>query len=123
MKILIHLKRKLRTSFARCSKISWENVNHLHTLALSRIFYQVTKISGQKCHGKFIFSILFLIFFPPDMEKISDENSKRFHQEIKEMESRYQGRITKNMLADYCWFLQRKSDTVDKRQVKRSKHF
>ena len=64
-----------------------------------------------------------LNFFPPGMGEISDENGERFHQEIKEMENRYQRRITKNMLADYCWFLQRESDTVDKRQAKRSKRF
>ena len=42
------------------------------------------------------------------------ELCKRFHQENKDMENRYQGRITKNMLADYCWFLQRKSNTMFK---------
>ena len=44
------LKRKLGSSFAWWSKTSYATVNHLHVLALSRIFYQVTKISGQKCH-------------------------------------------------------------------------
>ena len=46
------------------------------------------------------------------MAEIRDEHGELFHQEIEEMENRYQGRITKNMLADYCWFLQRESDTV-----------
>ena len=61
--------------------------------------------------------------FPPNMGKISDEHDKRFHQDIKKMENRNQGRITMNKLADNCWFLQRESDIRYKRQVNRSKHF
>ena len=64
-----------------------------------------------------------LDFFPPSMGKIRDENGECFHQEIKEMENRCRGRITKNMLADYCYFLQREKDTTYERQAKRSKHF
>ena len=55
-----------------------------------------------------------LDFFPPNMGEISDELGKRFHREIEGLENRYQGRITRNMLADYCWFLQRESATVFK---------
>ena len=55
------------------------------------------------------------------MVEINNKHGKRFHEEIKEMENQYQGKITRNMLADYCWFLQRESDTVNKRQAKRSK--
>ena len=54
------------------------------------------------------------------MGEISDEHGKRFHQDIKKMENRNQGRITKNKLADNCWFLQRESDIRYKRQVNRS---
>ena len=58
-------------------------------------------------------------FFPPNMGEISDEHDECFHQKIKQMENRYQGRISKNMLADYCWFLHRESDTIYMRQAKR----
>ena len=57
------------------------------------------------------------------MGEISDEHDERCHQKVKEIKNRYQERITKNKLADYCWFLQRESDTMYKRQAKRSKHF
>ena len=46
------------------------------------------------------------------MGEINDEHGKRCHQQIKEIKSRYQGKITKNMMADYCWLLQRESDTM-----------
>ena len=45
---------------------------------------------------------------------MSNEHGERFHQEIKDMENWYQGRSTKNMLADYYWFLQRESDTISR---------
>ena len=48
-----------------------------------------------------------LDFFPANMGEVSGEHGECFHQEIKEMENRYQGRVTETMLADYCWFLQR----------------
>ena len=49
-----------------------------------------------------------LDLFPPNLGKISDEHGKRFHQEIKAMENRFQGKITKNMLADNYWFYSEK---------------
>ena len=43
-----------------------------------------------------------LKFFPENMGAVSDEHGERFHQEISEMEIRYQGRWTPNMLGDCC---------------------
>ncbi|GAB0098325.1 hypothetical protein DMENIID0001_140440 [Sergentomyia squamirostris] len=40
-------------------------------------------------------------------DKMSDEQGEQFHQQIKEMERRYQGRWDHHMLADYCWSLHR----------------
>ena len=55
------------------------------------------------------------------MGDISDEHGERFHQEIKEMENRYQEKVTEHMMADYCWFLQNENDTEHKRKSKRQK--
>ena len=55
------------------------------------------------------------------MGDISDEHGERFHQEVKEMENRYQGKFTEHMMADYCWFLQNESDTEHKCKSKRQK--
>ena len=38
---------------------------------------------------------------------MNDEQGDRFHQDIKEMETRYQGRWDIVMIADYCWTLRR----------------
>jgi hypothetical protein len=47
-----------------------------------------------------------LDYFPANLGAISEEQRERFHQDIKEMERRYQGRWNMSMIADYCWMLQ-----------------
>jgi hypothetical protein len=44
-----------------------------------------------------------LDFFPENLSAVSEEQGERFHQDIKEMERRYQGRWNVNMMGDYCW--------------------
>lgn len=48
-----------------------------------------------------------LDYFPENLGDVSEEQGERFHQDIKEMEKRYQGRWSVSMIADYCWSLQR----------------
>lgn len=45
--------------------------------------------------------------FPTNCGDFSDEQGERFHQDIKEMEIRYQGVWGINMMSDYCWNLKR----------------
>lgn len=45
--------------------------------------------------------------FPENLGDVSDEQGERFHQDISEMESRYQGRWDQVMMADYCWCMKR----------------
>ena len=40
--------------------------------------------------------------FPANLGDVSDEQGERFHQDIKVMEDRYQGRWDIHMMADYC---------------------
>ena len=44
-------------------------------------------------------------YFPENFGAYSEEQGKRFNQDIKVMEQRYQGRQDGNMIADYCWIL------------------
>ena len=46
--------------------------------------------------------------FPENLGSMSDKQGERFYQDLKEMETRYQGRWDAVMMADYCWNL--KSD-------------
>ena len=45
--------------------------------------------------------------FSDNIGDVSEEQGERFHQDIKVMEQRYQGRWDSNMMADYCWNLMR----------------
>jgi hypothetical protein len=45
--------------------------------------------------------------FPENWRDVNEERGERFHQDIKEMERRYQGRWNMNVVADYCWMLKR----------------
>ncbi|KAJ8957397.1 hypothetical protein NQ318_004877 [Aromia moschata] len=47
--------------------------------------------------------------FPENLGDMSEEQGERFHQDIKIMEDRYQGRWDIHMMADYCWSLKRDS--------------
>lgn len=59
--------------------------------------------------------------FPENLGAVSEEQGERFHQDIKEMERRYQGRWDIRMMADYCWTLKRDSPTkIHKKTTKRS---
>jgi hypothetical protein len=48
-----------------------------------------------------------LDFFAENLGVVSDEHGERFHQDIYNVEKRYQGKWSLSMLADYCWTLKR----------------
>jgi hypothetical protein len=48
-----------------------------------------------------------LDFFPENLGAVSDQHGERFHQDISNMEKRYQGKWSLSMLPDYCWTLKR----------------
>ncbi|GBM45589.1 hypothetical protein AVEN_257968-1 [Araneus ventricosus] len=50
-----------------------------------------------------------LAYSPENLGAASEEQGEIFHQDIKEMERRYQGKWNVCMIADYCWMLQRQS--------------
>ena len=52
---------------------------------------------------KFHFLFSHLESFQDNLGDVSDEQGERFHQDIKIMEDRYQGRWDKRMMADFCW--------------------
>ena len=63
-----------------------------------------------------------LDYFPENLGAFSEEQGERFHQDIKVMKKRYQGRWNINMIADYCWSLMRETSEFEhSRQSKRRK--
>jgi hypothetical protein len=62
-----------------------------------------------------------LDYFSENLGRFSEEQGERFHQDISEMERRYQGRW--NMMADYCWGLKRHNPAAEHRRKSRKRHF
>jgi len=63
-----------------------------------------------------------LDYFPLNLGDYSEEQGERFHQDIKEMERRYQGRWGINMMADFCWMLKRESVVKGKKRKRNPLH-
>lgn len=68
---------------------------------------------GARMSIKMHFLSSHLDYFPDNCGELSEEQGERFHQDIRTMEDRYQGKWDVNMLADYCWSLKRDSTCVN----------
>ncbi|ESO03076.1 hypothetical protein HELRODRAFT_173956 [Helobdella robusta] len=79
-------------------------------------FIMVYQNMGCRMSLKIHFLHSHLSFFPANLGAVSDEQGERFHQEISVMEHRYQGRFDSNTMGDFCWFLQRESESQYKRK-------
>jgi hypothetical protein len=64
-----------------------------------------------------------LDYFPANLGEVSEEQGERFHQDIKEMEKRYQGYWNISMMADYCWSIKRDLPDVQQGRVSRKRSF
>jgi hypothetical protein len=64
-----------------------------------------------------------LDFFSDNMGDISEQHGERFHQDIKVMEERYQGRWNASMMGDYVWNLMRSGESLYNRQSRSNVHF
>ncbi|GBM61960.1 hypothetical protein AVEN_60816-1 [Araneus ventricosus] len=89
------------------------------------------KILGCSISLKVHFLDSHLVYFSENLGAVSEEQGERFHQDIKEMERRYQGKWNVSMIADYCRMLQRdypckvhkrKSDKITF-EVKKKRHY
>ena len=57
--------------------------------------------------------------FPKNLGNVSDEQGQRFHQDIKTMDERHQGRWYIKVMVDYCWNLKR--DKLDSEHSRKSR--
>ena len=65
------------------------------------------KLLGCNMSLKLYFLASHLENFPPNLGAVSEEQAERFHQDLKDVERRYQGRWDVNIMADYCWSIAR----------------
>ena len=64
-----------------------------------------------------------LEFFPENLGAVSDEQGKRFHQDIQAMEERYKGVWNGGMMDDYCCMLCRDDANYPYKRKSYFKHF
>jgi hypothetical protein len=85
----------------------------------------IIRLGEMGCHMSIKLHYLFshLDFFPPNLGAVSEEHGERFHQDIKEMEKRYQGSWNESMMGDYIWSIQRESTHTYKRKTRSNKQF
>lgn len=57
---------------------------------------------------------------PHTLGAYSREQGERFHQDLRVMEDRYQGRWDEHMMADYCWSITRECpENIHRRKSKK----
>ncbi|KAI6648986.1 hypothetical protein LOD99_6869 [Oopsacas minuta] len=64
-----------------------------------------------------------LDYFPKSLWALSEEQGERFHQDISDIEHRYQGKWNSSMIADYCWCLKRNRPDVLHKRKSRKRQF
>jgi hypothetical protein len=65
------------------------------------------KLLGCKMSLKLHFLASHLDYFPPNLGAVREEKAERLHQDLKDVERRYQGRWDVNVMASYCWSIAR----------------
>ena len=71
---------------------------------------------GAKMSIKVYFLHSYLDRFLENLGVLSEEQEERFHQDVKEMEEKYEGRCDAVMPADYCWLIKRDSAATHSRK-------
>ena len=61
--------------------------------------------------------------FPENLGAVSDEQGERFHQDLKTMEERYQGRWDVHMMADYVWTIKRDVPHLEHKKESKKRKF
>ena len=99
------------------------NVRSADYVGYVETLLQTYKSMGCNMSLKIHFLHSHLDFFPPNLGDVSDEHGERFHQDISEMEKRYQGKWNQSMLADYCWTLKRDNPGASYKRKSHAKQF
>jgi len=90
---------------------------------LVEILIQSYQALGSRMSVKIHFLHSHLDYFPSNLGAFSEEQGERFHQDISEMERRYQGRWNVNIIADYCWGLNRHNAAAEYSRKSRKRQF
>ena len=95
---------------AWCSYVSvirefLDNPNTSNYRSLVYVMLQNFQTLVAKMSVKLHYLFSHLDYFPENLGDVSEEQEERFHQDIRRMEEKHQGRCDSHMIADYCWTL------------------
>ena len=71
------------------------------------VMLQNFQVLGGRMSIKLYYLFSHLDYFPENLGDVSEEQGERFHQDIRTIEERFQGRWDSHMMANYCWTLNR----------------
>ena len=93
-----------------------------HEELINNIIYAFTNL-GCNMSIKMHYLFSHIDQLPENLGAMSDEQGERFHQDIKEMETRYQGRWDAAVMADYCWTLKRNIPSAEHSRISKKRKF
>ena len=67
--------------------------------------FQNFQARGAKMSIKFHSLFIYLDYFLENLGDVSKKQGDRFHQDIRMIKEKYQGRWDSHVMADYCWAL------------------
>ncbi|PNF16264.1 hypothetical protein B7P43_G11641 [Cryptotermes secundus] len=78
-------------------------------------------LAAYKAQGcKMSLKVHFLHSHVDNLGAYSEEQGERFHQDVRDIERRYQGRWNANWLADCCWMIKWETENGKRKHVRRS---
>jgi hypothetical protein len=102
-----------------CEEISWQHQGPI-CKEVVRNMLDKFKLLGCKMSMKLQSLVSHLYYSPPNLGAVSEEQGERFHQDLKDVERRYQGRWDVDMMADYCWSIARDDDLREHSRTSRT---
>jgi hypothetical protein len=105
-----------------CEEISWQHEDPLYKEIVRNVLDKF-KLLCCNMSLKLLFLASHLDYFPPNLGAVSEQQGERFHQDLKDVERRYQGRWDVNMMADYCWSIARDDPSREHPRTSRTHKF
>lgn len=115
-------KRAWNSFISLCQKFLGNKKSHNYVEVVNEFLESYAEM-GCRMSIKIHFLHGHLDFFPENLGQFSDEQGERFHQEILQMEKRFDGKSHIRMMANYCWSLKREADGSLNKRKRASTHF
>lgn len=113
-------KRKKKHSFKNVVHKFLRNIKDPDYKTIIQRMLAAYEAQGCKMSLKVNFLHSHIKYFPENLGAYSEKQGERFHQDVRDIDRRYQGKWDVIMLADNCWMLNRESREGNRKRVRRS---